>query len=332
MDCRPICKGEAIKKVITKALYKLYMNKIKAGCEPSQLAVGTNGGGSELIMAITLLLDANPDWVIIALDISNSFNEIQRYSVLEDLRKSIELRPLLYYNFRNMMISGFIGLGYGPFMKAATYQMNEGVKQGMEAMSNFFTGINQTNKSTHDSLQEKGGVLLRGADNTYILGPPQIAFPEVKLHEERLTSIGLKLNYSKMKCYTKESKKSVIYHELRKAANIPEGFIEGEDGTRLFGLRAYGVPIGSEIFVTEWLKTKGKRITSKSLEIGNLLDPTRSASRDIPSRQCLWLLILNCLQFIGNYILSGIYHLNLQKNSALHLTQRSTNSWLNASV
>jgi len=34
-----------------------------------------------------------------------------------------------------MMISGFIGLGYGPFMKAATYQMDEGVKQGdMEAM------------------------------------------------------------------------------------------------------------------------------------------------------------------------------------------------------
>jgi len=29
-----------------------------------------------------------------------------------------------------MMISGFIGLGYGPFMKAATYQMDEGVKQG----------------------------------------------------------------------------------------------------------------------------------------------------------------------------------------------------------
>jgi len=85
MDCRPICKGEAIKKVITKALYKPNMNKIQAGCEPNQFAVGTNGGGSQLIMAITLLLEANPDWVIIALDISNAFNEIQRYSILEEL-------------------------------------------------------------------------------------------------------------------------------------------------------------------------------------------------------------------------------------------------------
>ena len=206
-----------------------------------------------------------------------------------------------------MMISGFIGLGYGPFMKAATYQMDEGVKQGdMEAMPNFCIGINQANKSTHDSLQEKGGVILSGADDTYILGPPQIAFPEVKLHEERLASIGLKLNYSKMKCYIKESKKSEIYHELREAANIPEGFIEGEDGTTLFGLRAYGVPIGSEIFVTEWLKTKGERIRSNLLEIGNLLDPNRIASRDIPSRQCLWLLTLNCLQFKGNYFVRNI--------------------------
>jgi len=49
-----------------------------SGYEPSQFAVGTNGGGSQLIMAITLLLEANPDWVVITLDISNAYNEIQR--------------------------------------------------------------------------------------------------------------------------------------------------------------------------------------------------------------------------------------------------------------
>jgi len=103
MDCHPICKSEAIKKVITKALHKPYMNKIKAGCEPSQFSVGTNGGGSQLIMAITLLLEANPDWLIIALDISNAFNEMQHHSILEELWKNTELRPLWYYNFPNMM-------------------------------------------------------------------------------------------------------------------------------------------------------------------------------------------------------------------------------------
>jgi len=110
----------------------------------------------------------------------------------------------------------------------------------------------------------------------------------------------------KMKCYIKESKKSEIYHELREAANIPEGSTESEDGTTLFGLRTYGVPIGSEVFVTEWLKIKGERIRSNMLEIGNLVDPNRIASRHIPSCQCLWLLILNCLQFKGNYFVRNI--------------------------
>ncbi len=118
--------------------------------------------------------------------------------------------------------------------------MDEGVKQGdMKSMPNICKGINQTHKSTHDSLREKGGVILSGANDTYKIGPPKIAFPEVKLHEERLASIGVKINYSKMKCYIKESKKSKMYHELRKAANILEGYIEGT----LFGLRSYEVPI-----------------------------------------------------------------------------------------
>ena len=63
-----------------KALRKSFKNKIRAGCEPSQFAVGTNGGGLQVVMAITLLMEANPDWVVIALDIANTFNEIQRYS------------------------------------------------------------------------------------------------------------------------------------------------------------------------------------------------------------------------------------------------------------
>ncbi len=96
-------------------------------------------------------------------------------------------------------------------MNAAIYKMDEGVKQGdMEAMPNF-CGINQANKSTHDSLQEKGGIILSGADDTYILGPPEIAFPEVKRHEERLASIGLKLN---------NRKRNVISRSLRNSKCI----------------------------------------------------------------------------------------------------------------
>ncbi len=87
-----------------------------------------------------------------------------------------------------MMISSFIGLDYGPFIKTETYQMDEGVKKGdMEAMPIFCIGINQATKTTHDSLQEKDAIILSSVDDTYIFGPLGITLPEVKL--------SLKLNY-----------------------------------------------------------------------------------------------------------------------------------------
>ncbi len=100
-------------------------------------------------------------------------------------------------------------------------------------------------------LQEKGDAILSGADDRYVLEPPESAFPEVKLDEEIIASIGLGLNCSKLKRYIKESKNSETYHELREAADIPKVFTEGENGTRLFGLRAYGIHTGGEAFVTE---------------------------------------------------------------------------------
>ena len=78
MDCRPVCKGESLQKVITKELYSPFMGKIREKCEPCQFGIGTKGSGSQLVMAITLLLEANPSWVVIALDIINAFNEIEK--------------------------------------------------------------------------------------------------------------------------------------------------------------------------------------------------------------------------------------------------------------
>jgi len=106
---------------------------------------------------------------------------------------------------------------------------------------------------------------------------------------------------STIKCHIKETKTSKIYLELREATIIPEEFSEDENGMRLLSLRAFRVPIANEAFVTEWLDIKRERVESNMLELGKLLDPIRIASRDILSRQCLWLLILIYLQFEVNY-------------------------------
>ena len=101
-------------------------------------------------------------------------------------------------------------------MVRALFAAIEGENQGdTEAMQNFCLGINKINKITLESLGAKGGWLLTGADDTYLLGPPKIAFPKVKLHEERLQTIELELSYPKMKCYIAEEYCSDAYHHAR---------------------------------------------------------------------------------------------------------------------
>ena len=59
------------------------MERIQTICDPCQFGVGTKGGGAQITMALRLLMEANPDWVLIALDIKNAFNEIMRQEVLD---------------------------------------------------------------------------------------------------------------------------------------------------------------------------------------------------------------------------------------------------------
>jgi len=157
------------------------------------------------------------------------------------------------------------------------------------------------NKLTLEPIRQKGGWFLAGADDTYILGPPDVAFLEVKLHEERLKLIGLELSYPKMKCFIAEEHRNKTYHQAREATGIAEEIIESESGDISYGVKAYGVPIGTKEYIANWLERKSKKIISNLREISDILDPNTIFPAEIPTRQCLWYQILTCFQFKGNY-------------------------------
>lgn len=76
MDCQTVCKGDSLRKVSTKALYAPFMDKIHAKCDLQQFGVGRKEGGEPITMAIHLLIEANPDWVLLALVIKNVSDEV----------------------------------------------------------------------------------------------------------------------------------------------------------------------------------------------------------------------------------------------------------------
>ncbi len=133
-----------------------------------------------------------------------------------------------------------------------------------------------------------------------------MAFKEVKLHEERLKLIGLELNYSKMKCFINEEHRNEAYHQAREATGIAEGNVENENGETFYGFKAYGAPIGTKEHIAHWLELKSKKIISNLRKISGTLDSNAIIPAEIPTRQCLWPLILTSLQFKSNYFVRHI--------------------------
>ena len=301
MDCRPVVMGHSLRNAVTKALLQPFLQDIIAETKPTQFGCGEKAGGSQMIFLIQLILEACPEFVCLALDLVNAYNEVSREDCLEEIWKRRRLKPLWYYLWRTKCISAYVGLGSSERMITAGFMSDEGEQQGsVESSVSFCITVDPVNRATNDDLGVNGGFLLAGIDDTYLLGLPEHVFPTAMVHKTRLSTIGLTLNLSKTKCYIAEEYRTLRFHDLR--GEIAEGFnIDATTGVRSRGFCAYGVPIGEDSFIATFLSNKGDKTSSDIRLVGERMNPQVITSPELPSRQCLWQLILRCLQFKGNY-------------------------------
>ena len=125
MDCRPVAKGNTFRKVFTATLLEPFKQAIIDVTAPTQFGSGEKAGGSQLVFAAQLMLEANPSFVAISLDIKNAFNEVTRKVVLEKLWEDLRLRNLWYYFWRVKSINSYIGLGSGTKMQKAPFYVKK---------------------------------------------------------------------------------------------------------------------------------------------------------------------------------------------------------------
>jgi hypothetical protein len=94
-DARPLGVGECLRRAINTAL----LADLKPACAdyfwPQQVAVGVPGGISLLVFGVRALLEQNPGWVAVRIDIRNAYNEIKRTAALRRLNDSEQLRCLV---------------------------------------------------------------------------------------------------------------------------------------------------------------------------------------------------------------------------------------------
>ena len=112
----------------------------------------------------------------------------------------------------------------------------------------FTLGIDDANNETNNELRANdGGALISGADDTYIIGPPDIAFACLRRHIERVAKAGLQLQMSKTKAYIHPAHRNTSYHTHR--AGIEEGHAIDVTGVRSYGLKVYGIPVGLDRYI-----------------------------------------------------------------------------------
>ena len=96
------------------------------------------------------------------------------------------------------------------------------------------------------------------------------------------------------------------YHRQRGAAGIREGEMpdlteSAAHGDIARGIVAYGIPFGDDAFIKSFLTKKANEIVGDLATIGERMSPHVIAAPEFLSRQCLWQLVLFCLQDKGNY-------------------------------
>ena len=211
------------------------------------------------------------------------------------------LKELFIYVYKNLVVKSYIGLGNGTRMRDAAFLAEEGVKQGnVLAVFLFCLALDRANLPTDMELRRVGGFLASGIDDTYLCGPKEEVFKALMRHKRRLKDLRLELHLGKTRCYVRDNHKDAEF-ELHRG-DIEFGYMISQEGIKEYGLKIYGVTMGSERYINISLNYKVNKIMSNFELIEKRLGSHQLAAPEIPSRQCMWQqLILRCLQFKGNY-------------------------------
>ena len=141
-------------------------------------------------------------------------------------------------------------------------------------------------------------------DDNYTIWPPNTIFESNRMLREDLEKVGLELQPSKSKCYIAEDYRNKEWERLW--GDIPNKEIVDEEGDIHYGISICNIPLGADKYIKNYLRGKKSKISAGFDIITNTLDPGQYPHPEIPIRQMLWILILACLQFQGDYWLRHI--------------------------
>ena len=229
-DIRPIAVGEAIRRLTARAICQQKKELFSSFFCPIQHGVATECGTELIVHHIELLLQHNPDWVVLKSDVRNAFNSISRQQMLEQVVGSF---PDIL-NHVAQMYGRISPLVFMQGITPVTIESAEGVHQGDPLGPVLFaTAIHSVLKDLQE-MHPKVRILAY-LDDVFVLGHPtdiQSAFQDLK---KSFFAINMIIADSKCEIYCPSTRDPV------------EGFdcIPVTDDGAIF----LGAPVGTPSFV-----------------------------------------------------------------------------------
>ena len=264
---RPLGLKNSLTKLFNKEIMAQSKPEIREFLEPVQLGISI-AGSALLTRSVSGVLDAFPDFICFRLDLKNAFNEMSRTAVLEVLEKEETLRHLV--TFAAAILSPVAALETGGEIWG---ESSEGMGQGDPPSGDFFSvGLHPDLLELDQACRAGGGQARAGHDDVFAQGPADVVIPAVVRSAKAIWDrCHLQLQWNKS-------------HIFSWSGLLPEGSPEGVelagkevDGVFEVGFDCYGVPMGTNNYVTSELMVLAREIAEDAKKTRELLATNKQA-------------------------------------------------------
>lgn len=191
------------------------------------------------------MLEANPSWVIVKINVKNAYNEMKRAKVLQCQNENHHLRPIVPLIWATYRPRADIALAT-PGLPFADSFSEEGMQQGDGcAIAGLCLSIHQEVRQLDAELSEASGAARFDMDEGYAVGPRDVV---ISLERFRLAvrELGLELQESKCTCYSPDGG---LEHREHRPPALPVGSATTKGGVMGYDLKIGGGPVGDDAFV-----------------------------------------------------------------------------------
>ena len=272
-ELRPLGIRHSLVRLCHAEVIGQSMPAIREYLEPLQLGM-SKAGPAKLVNTIKGIMELHPECIVVTVDIHNCYNEQRRGATVEVLRDTPALSHLVTFAAATLAPVPALETGGRPWGEMPTGFGQGDPASGVFQAIGLHPSLVTLDHACRGPAGEGGG--LAGADDTIVWGRPEVVFPALMDYKDEIEGrCNLQLAMNKTKVYCREGPLPV---------NTPDGFkmggeMVGEGTSKRFvrGIMVYGVPVGSDEYITVKLQERADEIIKDAEKIRDVLSTDRQA-------------------------------------------------------